>query len=107
MDAITKERLRGFNHALDSAFVRGFVISIGVALVIVPLIVWILQIAKRVSAERSKELWARYKSWLVFIPLIVGPILLGAAWTIAAVALMSLVCYREFARAIGMFRDRS
>jgi phosphatidate cytidylyltransferase len=107
MDAITKQRLWGFNHALDSAFVRGFVISVGLVLVMVPLIVWILQIAKKINGERSKELWARYRSWLVFIPLIVGPILLGAAWTIAAVALMSLVCYREFARAIGMFRDRS
>ena len=31
--------------------------------------------------------------------------LLGAAWTIAAIALMSLLCYREFARATGMFRQ--
>ena len=37
----------------------------------------------------------------------VGPVLLGAGWTIAAICVMSLVCYREFARATGMFREPS
>jgi phosphatidate cytidylyltransferase len=40
------------------------------------------------------------------VPLILTPVLLGAAWTIAAVALLSVVCYREFARATGLFRER-
>jgi len=35
----------------------------------------------------------------------IGPILLGAAWTIAAITVLSLFCYREFARATGMFRS--
>jgi phosphatidate cytidylyltransferase len=33
------------------------------------------------------------------------PVLLGAAWTIVAVCIMSILCYREFARATGIFRD--
>jgi phosphatidate cytidylyltransferase len=37
----------------------------------------------------------------------IGPVLLGAAWTIAAVAVLGLLCYREFARATGLFRHRS
>ena len=37
----------------------------------------------------------------------IGPVLLGAGWTIAAVCAMSMLCYREFARATGLFRHRS
>jgi phosphatidate cytidylyltransferase len=40
-------------------------------------------------------------------PLLLGPVLLGAAWTILAVSILSILCYREFARATGFFRHRS
>jgi len=105
MDAPSKQRLWGWNHALDAPFVLGFLVGLGVLLVIAPLVLWLLQVMGKINPERRRELWARYWSWLVFIPLIVGPILLGAAWTIAAIALMSLLCYQEFARATGMFRQ--
>jgi phosphatidate cytidylyltransferase len=105
MDAASKQRLWGWDHALDAPFVRGFLMGLVVLLVFVPLSILLLQVMGRINPERRRELWARYLSWLVFIPLMVGPLLLGAAWTIAAIALMSLVCYREFARATGMFRQ--
>ncbi len=53
------------------------------------------------------ELWARYWSWLVLVPLMVVPVLLGRIWTIAALALLGLFAYREFARATGFFRNRT
>ena len=105
MDARSKERLWGWHHALDTPFARGFLIGLLALLVLVPVCLWLLRISGRTGPERRRELWARYRSWLVFIPLMVGPVLLGAGWTIAAVALMSLLCYREFARATGMFRQ--
>jgi phosphatidate cytidylyltransferase len=40
-------------------------------------------------------------------PLLLGPVLLGAAWTILGVGVLSVLCYREFARATGFFRQRS
>jgi phosphatidate cytidylyltransferase len=105
MNTAAKERLWGWAHALDSPFVRGLLVGIAVLLVLVPVCIWLLQVFGKLNPERQRELWARYRSWLVFIPLLVGPVLLGAAWTIAAVALMSLLCYQEFARATGMFRQ--
>lgn len=105
MDAASKQRLWGYDHALHTAFVRGFLIGLVGLLVVAPLCIWLFQVLGKISFEHRRELWARYRSWLVFIPLIVGPILLGAAWTIAAIAVMSLLCYREFARATGMFRQ--
>ena len=107
MDTATKDRLWGWQHALDIGFVRGFLASLAVLLIVVPLGLWVLQATGKVGVERRGELWARYRSWLIFIPMMVGPILLGAACTIGAIALMSLLCYREFARATGMFRQPS
>jgi phosphatidate cytidylyltransferase len=105
MDPISKERLWGYQRALDAPFVRGFLLCLAGLLLVVPVCFWILQITGKVDLERRRELWARYRSWLVFAPLMVGPILLGGAWTIGAIALMSLFCYREFARGTGMFRQ--
>ena len=45
-------------------------------------------------------------SWLVLVPVLGVPVLLGAAWTMAAVTLLSLFCYREYARATGLFREK-
>ena len=104
MDPISKQRLWGSSHALDSSFVRGFLVVLAGVLVVVPLIFWLLKVAGKSGPDRQRELWARYRSWLIFIPLMVGPILLGAGWTIGAICIMSLLCYREFARATGMFR---
>src|SRR5436305_14361194 len=39
--------------------------------------------------------------------LLLCPVILWAAWTILAVAILSVLCYREFARATGFFRYRS
>jgi phosphatidate cytidylyltransferase len=36
-----------------------------------------------------------------------APVLLGAAWVMAAVCVLSLLCYREYARATGLFRDKT
>lgn len=105
MNAASKQRLWGWDHALDAPFVRDFLMALGVLLVIVPLAILLLQAMGKLNPERRRELWARYLSWLVFIPMIIAPLLLGATATIAAIALMSLLCYREFARATGMFRQ--
>ena len=104
MDPLTKARLWSWRHCLDTSFVRGFLIGVLILLAAVPLIILVLQAPGKIDANRRAELWARYRSWLIFAPLMIGPVLLGAAWTILAVCVMSLLCYREFARATGMFR---
>jgi phosphatidate cytidylyltransferase len=105
MDAASKQRLFGYDHALDAAFVREFLLGVGVLLTLAPLSMLLLRATGKINDDRRRELWARYRSWLIFAPLMIGPILLGAAWTIAAISAMSLLCYREFARATGMFRQ--
>ena len=36
----------------------------------------------------------------------IGPVLLGAAWLMLAVLILGLLCFREFSRATGLFRER-
>lgn len=59
----------------------------------------------RAPALRA-ELWRRYVSWLIIVAIVLAPILLGRVATILAVGLLGLFCYREYARATGLFRER-
>jgi phosphatidate cytidylyltransferase len=60
----------------------------------------------RVDGQQFSEVMLRWKSWLWLVLLMILPILLGAAWLMAAVCLLSLLCYREYARATGLFREK-
>jgi phosphatidate cytidylyltransferase len=102
----TWQRLFGWRHAFDEPVVVLIVAMLGVGLVLAPLLILTLHRAGRVDPALRGDLYRRYLSWLVVVPLIVVPVLLGAATTIVAVALLSLFCYREYARATGLFRQK-
>ena len=106
MNPSTRQRLFGFNHAFDSRLVLALTIAVVGILILTPLIFWILQKLGKLNDKLRRELWERYVSWLILAPLIIGPVLLGAAATILAVTILSLLCYREYARATGLFRER-
>lgn len=59
----------------------------------------------RGSPALRRELWLRLGSWCVLLPLMLGPVLAGRVWAIGAVTLLSLACWREYARATGLFRE--
>ena len=107
MNPAISERLFGFRRAFDSPVTLWITIAVIAALLIAALIIWLLRAAGRTSDKLHQELVKRVASWAVMAPLLLGPILLGAAWTILGVAILSILCYREFARATGFFRHRS
>ena len=99
------QRWFGYQHALDHPLVQGVLITVtllsataGVA------IIW-LHRSRRISPEGYRDAWLRWRSWVMIATLILIPTLLGAAWIMAAVALLSLACYYEFARAVGLRRQ--
>jgi phosphatidate cytidylyltransferase len=100
------ERLFGWQHAFDHRATVWMVTGVLGALAGAALLIQVLAATGRLSAATRTELWRRLGSWCVMAPLFLGPVLLGAAWTIGAVAVLSLLCYREFARATGLFRER-
>lgn len=89
-----------FDHPLMLPILSG----VGILLALVPLV--FLLASRKVSEKLRSELWARYFSWLWLVPMILLPVLLGRLATIAAIGILSLFCYREFARATGFFRER-
>ncbi len=60
---------------------------------------------RRPRPALRRELWLRTGSWAVLLPLMLGPVLLGRAWTIGAVTVLGLLCLREYDRATGLFRE--
>jgi phosphatidate cytidylyltransferase len=60
----------------------------------------------RVSPQQYADVQLRSKTWCWLALGMLLPILLGPAWLMVAVLGLSLVCYREFARATGLFRER-
>jgi phosphatidate cytidylyltransferase len=80
--------------------------GIAAALAVIPLVIWLLSITGKVNSKLRGELLLRYYSWLVIIPVLIVPVLLGAFWTIVGIGLLSLFCYREYARATGLVREK-
>jgi phosphatidate cytidylyltransferase len=106
MNQTTRTRLFEISNAFDHPAVRFIILGLAAILALTPLVIGLLTLSGKAGPSLRKDLWERYRSWFFFIPMMFGPILLGAAWTIAGVGALGLVCYREFARATGLFRER-
>ena len=104
MTDATRQRLFGIDRAFAHPATGILLAAIGIMLLVG--LVTILVVVRHLDAERKKELWQRYIGWLVFVPLVAGPMLAGAFWAILVVALLSIFCYREYARATGLFREK-
>lgn len=93
--------------ALASPVTRGVVLAVAIALVVTPLAVLGLQAAKKLDATTRADIWRRYFTWLWLTPLIVGPIVWCPLSAVLMITAASVLCYREFARATGLFRERA
>jgi phosphatidate cytidylyltransferase len=82
------------------------IVTLGLVIVlcIVPTLFVTMRRRGLIGAETDRELRRRYDSWLFLAPALLIPILLGAAWTIVGVGILSLLCYREYVRATGLLR---
>ena len=107
MTASASDRLFGYSHAFDHPVTIWVTVGCIAALAIVPLVITLLSRSNRVAPDRLARWWLRWRTWLFLTPLILGPILAGAAWTILGVGLLSLFCYREYSRATGLFREKA
>ena len=88
-----------------SPVTRGIVAAAASVLALAAAVIGALQLTGRTSPALTRELWLRTGSWAVLLPLMIGPVLLGRAWTIGAVTVLGLLCLREYDRATGLFRE--
>lgn len=101
------DKFFSLSDALSDPVTMNVLLGLGVALLLTPLGVAALGRIANLSEAIRGDIRSRYRSWLVIVPAILIPLLLGPGCTILAVCLLSLLCYREFARATGAFRHRS
>jgi phosphatidate cytidylyltransferase len=107
MTDATRRRLFDPSGAFDHPVTVGVVAAVAGILVLAAAVVFLLRRSGKIGDKLYRELVDRTRSWGVMAPLIVGPVLLGAAWVVAAVFVLTVLCYREFARATGLFRERT
>lgn len=98
MNAATKERLFGYGQAFADPVTTGIVIALGIILAAVLILTEGLYRSDRIGEKLRGELWARTMSWAILIPLMLLPILLGAAPTIIGVGLLGVFCFQEYSR---------
>lgn len=101
------ERLFDPRHAFDHPVTVGIVAVIAAGLVVASVLVRALHRAGRVGDSTYNELLARTRSWYVLAAAMLLPILLGAAWVCGFFLLLSLFCFREYARATGLNAERT
>ena len=106
MNEATLQRLYGARHAFDDPVTLAIAAAVVAMIIVAPLVILVLRRAGRVTPDHYVELMKRYRSWLVLAPLMMVPVLLGAIWTVLGVGILSILCYREYARATGLFREK-
>jgi phosphatidate cytidylyltransferase len=107
MPEAARDRLFGWQHAFDSPFVIWASAGIAVLLLATFAGTKVLAVQNRIDAKTSGEIVVRWRSWLFLTLLMLVPILLGAVWVMLAVMFLSLLCYREYARVTGLFREKT
>lgn len=105
MDPVSRNRLFGMADAFDSPITLWGTVAVAVLLIGAPLLVVMLSKAGKIDAVNRRELLLRCASWAVIAPALLVPMLLGAAWWIGVMFILSVLCLREFARITGLFRE--
>ena len=106
MNAATWQRLFGTRHAFDEPAVVLMTIVLAVGLALLLLAILALDKAGKLESDLRDDLRRRSRSVLFMVPAMTLPILLGAFWAILAVCVLSVLCFREFARTTGFFREK-
>jgi phosphatidate cytidylyltransferase len=65
----------------------------------------VLLILTHALRRNVTSIWVTYRGWLIMIPLVLATVGLGREATIAGVTVLSLLGFRELARATGLYED--
>jgi phosphatidate cytidylyltransferase len=107
LSPVARQRLFDPTVAFDHPATPVLLAVVAVALVIPPVVLGLGRVLGFMPAGQRRDVWRRYLPWLVLVPVLGLPILLGAFWTILGVAVLAFLCFREYARATGLFREKA
>lgn len=65
----------------------------------------ILLLMKFVLKKNVTSIWHTYRGWLIMIPLAMGAVFLGREATVVGITLLSIMGFKEFAKATGIYKD--
>ncbi len=94
------------NPALGIPVMQGILIAVVSIAGFAAAVIGLMSLTGRGTPALRRELWLRWGTWMGLLPLMIGPVLLGRPWLIAAVTILGLLCLREYDRATGLFRER-
>lgn len=95
------------SQALAHPVTRGCLIGIAAAFVLAPMLLLVLQATGKLTPQTKKDAWIRYRTWLWIAPLAIAPIVWCKLGAVLLITCVSLLAYREYARATGFFRHRA
>ena len=101
------QRLFDATQAFQHPVTIGAVTALVLGLLSASILVRLLKQRQKLSDETYGELIARTRSWYILAGVMIVPILLGAAWVCGFFLLLSLFCFREYARATGLDASRT
>jgi len=107
MNEEVRRRLFGFDQAFQHPSMPWAVGVIVGVLGLSGVVIALMRRAGRIAEKDLLDVTLRWRSWLVLTVVLLAPLLLGAAWVMGAVCLLSMLCYQEFARCTGLFREKA
>jgi phosphatidate cytidylyltransferase len=75
------------------------------ALFAVFIVLYSIFLLARGKKQEALSLWVKYLVWFAIIPVLLFPLLIGRNYFISLILILSLLCYREFTRAVGLWKD--
>lgn len=102
-----QDRLVGWWHAFDHPLVVWATVGLAGVLALCYVVARLLLAVGWVDAPAYLGFRTRWRSWLVIVAAMLGPILLGGLWVMLGVMVLSLLCFREYARVTGLFREKA
>jgi len=71
----------------------------------VPLL--IITFVRKALHKDIKQIWVKYASWFIMVPVLTLPLLLGKWFTQGLFLILSLYAFEEFARTVGLLKEQA
>lgn len=81
-------------------------ITMGAVLGGYAIILSILTIVFRIQKKNVGRMWVKYLTWFIIIPPILIPLVFSPVAFKVIILILSLLCFREYANAVGLWKDR-
>jgi phosphatidate cytidylyltransferase len=94
------------DRVLDDPVTTSILLAIAMLLALTAPAARLLFALRWIDDRLYEDVMRRWQSWLWLVLLMVIPLLLGQIWVMGTVAVISVLCYGEYARATGLAKEK-